>query len=41
MDTSAYESYETHEGDYVEGAEPLTEPAAEETVPPAEPEGER
>jgi len=45
VDTSAYEGYETHEGDFVEGAEPLAEPlvepAAEETVPSDEPKVDR
>jgi small subunit ribosomal protein S2 len=34
VDASKYEGYEQHEGDFVEGAEPVVEPAAaEETVP--------
>ncbi|MBI1749880.1 MAG: 30S ribosomal protein S2 [Acidobacteria bacterium] len=43
VDTSAYEGYEKQEGDFVDAAEPLAEPAvaAEETVPSDEPEAER
>jgi small subunit ribosomal protein S2 len=35
VDTSAYEQYEKQEGDFVEGADSVTEPA-EATVPPDE-----